>query len=103
MTRQREPAGFDFVNNQISGSALADAVRLVENVIAVAQLQCAGMAALLVDLAELPFKFGDLFSRYPFEGIVGNQQYELPILHDLRFQFHALVFVTHDIIPTSFD
>jgi hypothetical protein len=36
-TRQREPAGFDRVNNQTSARALADAVRLVEKVIAVAQ------------------------------------------------------------------
>jgi hypothetical protein len=50
---------------------------------------------------ELFLQLCDLLSQVPLERFIGNQQYELPILHDLHFQLYALVLVTHDSIPTS--
>jgi hypothetical protein len=58
-------------------------------------------AGLLVYLVELFLQLCDLLSQVPLERFIGNQQYELPILHDLHFQLYALVLVTHDSIPTS--
>jgi len=59
-------------------------------------------ATSLVYLAELFFQFDDLLAQVPLERLIVNQQQELPILHDLHFQFYALVLLTHHGIPTSF-
>jgi hypothetical protein len=59
-------------------------------------------ATSLVYLAELLFEFGDLLAQVPLERLIVNQQQELPILHDLHFQFYALVLLTHDSIPDVF-
>ena len=60
------------------------------------------VAALLVDLADPLFEFHDLFFGGLLKRFIGNQQYKLPILHDLHFQVYALVFHTHDSISNFF-
>jgi hypothetical protein len=50
---------------------------------------------LLVYLAQLLFKFGDLFLRGHSELFVLDKQKEVPILHDLHFEAYTFVIVSH--------
>jgi hypothetical protein len=54
------------------------------------------LAALLVDLAQLPFQFRDQFLDARPGHIVTRLPRQRAVLHDLHFEFHAFVLVGHE-------
>ena len=59
-------------------------------------------AVLLVYIAQLLFKFGDLFVRNLSELFINNEQQKVPVLHDLHFKLYTFVFVSHGIYSLVF-
>ena len=53
------------------------------------------LAALLVDLAQLPFQFRDQFLDARPGHIVARLPRQRAVLHDLHFEFHPFVLVGH--------
>jgi hypothetical protein len=54
------------------------------------------LAALLVDLAQLPFQFRDQLLDARSGHIVARLPRQRAVLHDLHFEFHPLVLVGHE-------
>ena len=54
------------------------------------------LAALLVDLAQLPFQFRDQFLDARPGHIVTRLPRQRAVLHDLHFEFHPFVLVGHE-------
>jgi hypothetical protein len=59
-------------------------------------------AALFVNLAELLHQYRDLRFDALQKLFVGSPARQLPVLHDLHFEFHTLVLRPHENFPNIF-